>query len=289
MSAWDGKGLVSTDWLDAHLHDPALRIYDVTVHLRPATPGPYTIESGRGDYEAGHVPGAAFLDLVADLSDTTTDIPFMMPPADHLARALGTAGIARGARVVFYSAASPMWATRAWWMLHSMGFGDVAVLDGGFAKWKAEGRPVTTGRQSYAPAALSLTADPAAWADKYAVLEAIGDQAVCTINALSPEVFSGEAATNYGRKGHIPGSKNVPYASLLNADGTFKSAAELRPLFEAVGALARPRTICYCGGGISATMDALALTRLGVRNIAVYDGSMWEWSRDPALPMETGA
>ncbi len=114
------------------------------------------------------------------------------------------------------------------------------------------------------------------------MLAAIGDGAVCTINALSPSVHSGEAATNYGRKGHIAGSRNVPYAALLNADGTYRTDDELRALFDAVGALTRPRVICYCGGGISATMDALALTRLGHPAVAVYDGSMSEWSRDPA-------
>lgn len=289
MSEWNSQGLVSTKWLAENLQDPALRIYDVTVHLRPVTPGPYEIESGRADYEAGHISGAAFIDLVQELSDTTSSIPFTLPSAGALAKTLGAAGVARGKRVVFYSATTPMWATRAWWMLRSMGFSDVAVLDGGFAKWKAEGRPVATGIQSYAPAELSLTADASAWADKDAVLAAIGDQGVCTINALSPEMFRGDAPTNYGRKGHITGSTNVPYASLLNDDGTFKTADDLRPLFDAVGALSRPRIICYCGGGISATMDALALTRLGAKNIAIYDGSMWEWCRDPSLPMETGA
>jgi thiosulfate/3-mercaptopyruvate sulfurtransferase len=120
------------------------------------------------------------------------------------------------------------------------------------------------------------------------VLAAIGDGGVCTINALSPSVHSGEAATNYGRKGHITGSRNVPYAALTRPDGTFRDDAELRALFEGVGAFDR-RAICYCGGGISATMDALALTRLGHPSVAVYDGSMSEWSRDASLPMETGA
>lgn len=288
MNKWDGTGLVSTEWLAENLEDPALRIYDATVHLRPSKAGPYTIESGLSDYEAGHVPGAAFIDLINDLSDTTSKLAFTMPSADHLAKGLGAAGISRGNRVVVYATTTPMWATRAWWMLRSMGFDDVAVLDGGFGKWKAEGRAVATGRQSYAPAVLSLTANPAAWADKQAVLDAIGDEAVCTINALSPDVFSGEGAMSYGRKGHITGSKNVPYAALLNKEGTFRSADELRPLFEAVDALKRRRIICYCGGGISATMDALALTRLGATDIAVYDGSMSEWCRDPELPMETG-
>lgn len=292
MNEWDGKGLVSTDWLAKNIKDPDLRIYDATVHLGPPIGDgrPYSIESGLADYEASHIPGAGFLDLVQDLSDTTSDLSYTMPSADHLAKRFGAAGISRNTRVVVYSTTSPMWATRIWWMLRSMGFNDIAILDGGFAKWKAEGRATTTtGREFYPPATLSLSADTSAWVDKQAVLDAIGDEAVCTINALAPEIFSGEGGRNYGRKGHITGSKNVPYADLLNKDGTYKGLDELRGLFDASGALKRQRIICYCGGGISATMDALALTRLGIHNIAIYDGSMTEWCRDPNLPMETGA
>jgi thiosulfate/3-mercaptopyruvate sulfurtransferase len=121
------------------------------------------------------------------------------------------------------------------------------------------------------------------------VLAAIGDGAVCTINALSPSLHDGTSKTNYGRKGHIKGSRNVPYASLLKEDGSYRDDEELRSFYEAVGAFEKPRAICYCGGGISATMNALALTRLGHPSVAVYDGSMSEWTRDPDLPMETGA
>ena len=127
-----------------------------------------------------------------------------------------------------------------------------------------------------------LKSRPGASADKQAVLEAIADGGVCTINALSPSVHSGESAMNYGRRGHIKGSGNVPYAALLNADGTYRDDQELCSLFAAVGALERPGVICYGGGGISATMDALALTRLGHPSVAVYDGCLSEWSRDPA-------
>lgn len=288
MEDWDGRGLVSTDWLAAHIDDPDLRIFDTTVHLRPAHPGPYRIESGRADYEAGHIPGAAFLDLIRDLSDPDAPFAFTMPSVERLARALGAAGIGRDARVVAYTTTTPMWATRLWWMLRSAGFEAVAVLDGGFGKWTAEGRPTETTMRRYPPADLSLTSRPGAWADKQAVLAALEDGAVCTINALPPGLHTGEAPSSYGRKGRIKGSRNVPYASLLKGDGTYRDDAELRALFNAVGAFERPRVICYCGGGVSATMDALALTRLGHPSVAVYDGSMSEWCSDPDLPMETG-
>lgn len=289
MAHYDGRGLVSTEWLAGHLADPDLRIFDVTVHLRPASPGPYTIESGRADYEAGHVPGAAFLDLARDLSDPDARLPFTKPSPERLAAALGAAGVGPRSFVVAYSTPTPMWATRAWWLLRAAGFDNAAVLDGGLAKWKAEGRPLESGARAYPPAGLTLAARSDAWADKDAVLAAIADGGVCTINALSPSVHSGESATNYGRKGHIAGSRNVPYAALLKPDGSYREDAELRALFDGVGAFERPRAICYCGGGISATMDALALTRLGHPSVAVYDGSMSEWSRDPTLPMELGA
>jgi thiosulfate/3-mercaptopyruvate sulfurtransferase len=289
MDGWDGRGLVSTAWLAANLHDPALRIFDVTVHLRPATPGPYTVESGRADYEAGHIPGAAFLDLTHDLSDTTSGLHFTRLPAERLAQALGAAGVGDDSRVVAYSTTAPMWATRLWWMLRAAGFDNAGVLDGGFARWIAEGRPVESGERAYPPARLTLSERPDAWADQAAVLAAIDDGGVCTINALSPSAHAGTSPTDYGRKGRIKGSQNVHYAALVDEDGRFRSDPELRELFDAVGAFGKARAICYCGGGISATMDALALTRLGHPSVAVYDGSMSEWVRDPTLPMETGA
>lgn len=287
---WDGRGLITTEALARRLGDADLRIYDVTVHLRPSTSGgPYRVESGREDYERAHIPGAAFLDLGRDLSDPDSALNFTMPRVERLQAALAAAGVGQGCKVVVYSATTPMWATRLWWMLRSCGFDDAAVLDGGLAKWLAEARPVASGVERYAAAALTLSPRPGLWADKTDVLAAVGDGAVCTINALSPSVHSGTSETNYGRKGHIRGSRNVPYAALLKDDGTFRDDAELRTLFDAVGALERPRVICYCGGGISATMDALALTRLGHPSVAVYDGSMSEWSRDPELPMDLGA
>ena len=236
-----------------------------------------------------HIPGGAFLDLGRDLSDTRSKFAFTLPQTGHLERAFGEAGIGPKTRVVLYTTTNPMWATRVWWMLRASGFDNVAVLDGGYGKWVAEDRPVEIGTRSYAPARLSLTARAQYWADKAAVLAAVGDGAVCTINALSPGVHSGESKMSYGRKGHIAGSRNVPYAALLNEDGTWRSDDELRPHYEGVGAFERARAICYCGGGISATMNALVLTRLGHPWVAVYDGSMAEWCADAEAPMETGA
>lgn len=264
-----------------------LRIFDATVHLRPAKPGPYTVESGRTDYEAAHIPSAAFADLSTDLSDSTSPLRFTLPSTTRLEAALSALGLSDGDDCVLYSSTSPMWATRLWWMLRSLGF-DAMVLDGGLVKWRAEGRPVVTGVEHYPPGTFHARPRHGLWADKNEVQGAIGDGAVCTINALSASAHAGTAAVHYGRPGHISGSVNVPYASLLDDDGTFAPAARLRMAFASAGALAKPRVICYCGGGISATMDALALTLLGHRNVAVYDGSLSEWVLDPTLPMTTG-
>ena len=283
--------LISTAALAERLASPdasqRLRLYDATVHLRPAQPGPYVVESGRADYEAAHIPSAAFADLAQALSDTASPLRFTLPSPAALEAALSAIGLSNDHDCVIYSSTSPMWATRLWWMLRSMGF-DAAVLDGGLAKWKAEGRALASGSESYPAGRFQATADAARWADKHEVLRSIGDDAVCTLNALTASMHAGTAELNYGRKGHIQGSVNVPYPSLLNADGTYRRVDELRATFDAVGALRKPRIICYCGGGISATMDALALTLIGHDNVAVYDGSMSEWVLDPALPMELG-
>lgn len=283
--------LISTDALAEKLARPdardRLRLYDTTVHLRQAQPGPYVVESGRADYEAAHIPSAAFIDLARDLSDTTSPLRFTMPSPAALEAALSAIGLSNEHDCVVYSSTSPMWATRLWWMLRSMGF-DAAVLDGGLPKWKAEGRALASGSERYPAGRFQAAPDAARWADKHEVLDAIGDEAVCTINALTAPVHAGTAELNYGRKGHIQGSVNVPYPSLLNTDGSYRSVTELRTAFDAVGALLKPRVICYCGGGISATMDALALTLIGHANVAVYDGSMSEWVLDTELPMELG-
>ena len=281
--------LISTPELAARLaaDAPRLRLFDATVHLRPANPGPYTVESGRADYEAAHIPTAAFADLSGELSDANSPLRFTLPPVAQLEAALSSLGLSNGDDCVVYSSTAPMWATRLWWMLRSLGF-EAQVLDGGLTKWRAEGRAVAPGAERYPAGRFRAAPRAGLWANQAEVLRSIGDGAVCMINALTAASHAGTAATHYGRPGHIAGSVNVPYPSLLGADGAFKSAAELRSTFETAGALGKPRVICYCGGGISATMDALALTLVGHRNVAVYDGSLSEWVLDPALPMATG-
>ncbi len=281
--------LVGTEWLAENLGAPDLRIFDATVFLYPNPEGRgYRVESGRERYREGHVPGSAFIDLIEELSDPGAGLPFMMPPPEVAAEKLGAAGIGPDSRVVAYSAGSVMWATRLWWMLRTLGFGRAAVLDGGFAKWRREGRAVTGEPSTYRPSRMPVSPRPSLWADLSEMRQVAAEGRACTINALSPDVYSGEKNV-YGRPGHIPGSHNVYYDSLLDPQSaTFRPVAELRERFASTGALASPRVITYCGGGISATMDALALTLLGHPNVAVYDGSMSEWARRPELPLTLG-
>lgn len=268
--------------------DRRLRIFDATVHLRPARPGPFSVESGLADHCAGRIPGAAFIDLTTALSDPSSPLRFTLPPVAQLEAALSAHGLHNGDDCVVYSSTTPMWATRLWWMLDGLGF-SARVLDGGLAKWRAEGRPVATGAEPYPAGDFRATAQPGRWAHRDEVLQAIGSASVCTINALSASQHAGTAEVHYGRRGHIQGSVNLPYSALLQADGTFRPVDELREALAAVGALEASRVICYCGGGIAATMDALALRLVDHPDVAVYDGSLSEWVLDPALPMATAA
>ncbi len=281
--------LVDTEWLADQLGAPDLRVFDTTVHLRPDPPRTYRIESGRDDYDKGHIPTAGFLDLAGELSDPSSSLSFTMPPPEQLERVLSAAGLGTDTRVVLYSTSHAMWATRMWWMLRASGFDRAAVLDGGWHKWTGEGRTVCKQPCGYPSAAFKASPRPELWADRDEVLGAIGDPTVATVNALPRETHTGEAELNYGRKGHIAGSANVPFASLMERESrTFKAASDLRRELDGVGAFDKERVITYCGGGISATLDAFALTLLGHPGVAVYDGSMSEWVKDESLPMESG-
>jgi len=281
--------LVETDWLAAHLDDADLRVFDCTVWLHPDPPRIYRVESGRADYDKAHIANSAFIDLQGEFSDTGTKLNFMMPSAEAFAAAASAKGIGEGTRVVLYSRGNIQWATRVWWMLRSMGFDAAQVLNGGFEKWQAEGRPVTGAETRYPPARFVARPRPGLFCDRREVLAAIADGATCVVNALRPELHDGSAPVNYGRPGRIPNSVNVPGLALLDpATKTYKPAAELRRMFREAGVLDRKRTVIYCGGGIAATNDAFVLTLLGKDDIAVYDASMSEWANDPALPMETG-
>ena len=237
----------------------------------------------------GHIPGAAYLDLQADLSDKTSPLRFTLPSLEELTKAFAAKGVGHGTFVVLYSHASPVWASRIWWMLRAVGFDEVAILDGGLDKWKAENRPLSTEPVTHPPATLSLRGRPEIFVGKDTIKGAIGDASTLTLNALSHDQHTGTGGVIYGRAGRIAGSSCVPAASLFGADKALKPIADLRAAFEGVGAAPDKRVLVYCGGGIAATLDAFVLTALlGHRNVSVYDNSMQEWANDPALPMEAG-
>jgi thiosulfate/3-mercaptopyruvate sulfurtransferase len=281
--------LISTDDLARRMGAPALRVFDCTTYLRPGPDGRYIAESGRANYDKGHIPGAAFLDLQADLSDPRSTLRFTLPPLEPLTKAFAAQGVGHGTSVVLYSHASPVWSTRVWWMLRAVGFDEVAILDGGLDKWKAENRPLATAPATYTPATLTLRGRPEMFVDKTAIKGAIGKPDTLTLNALSLDQHKGTGGVVYGRPGRIAGSSCVPAASLFGTDKTLKPIGELRAAFDGVGAAPDKRVLVYCGGGIAATLDAFVLTALlGHRNVSVYDNSMQEWSNDSSLPMETG-
>ena len=286
------RSLITTEQLAAEIGQSALRVYDCTTYLEPMPPGsdaPYTAVPGRHTFEAGHIPGADFLDLQGEFSDSTTHLRFMMPAIGQLEGAFGRHGVGQDSKIVLYSIGTSMWATRFWWMLRSLGF-DAAVLDGGFDKWQAEERPVERGPAAgYPPASFKATPSHGYFVDKPAVLAAIEKPESVIVNALGSQFHRGQEPGRYGRPGRIPGSVNVSAATLLDHDSkTFVALADARAKFEQQGVTKDKKIICYCGGGISATIDLFMLHQLGYDNVTLYDASMGEWARDPTLPIETG-
>jgi len=279
--------LVTTDWLAENLDDPQLRVFECTVFIQPSADGGFRPVSGREEWSKGHIPGSGFADLTEGLADTSHALPFMMPSAEQFAEAMGRYGVGPGTHVVLYDRMLNMWAARVWWMLRVFGFDDAAVLSGGWRKWTADGREVSTELPAYSQAVFEPRSRPELIATKDDVRASIESGATCLINALTPEEHRGDVSM-YARPGHIPGSVNVSARDLLNrSTQEYLSLDELRALVEPTGALDSARVVTYCGGGIAASSDAFILTLLGQENVAVYDGSLLEWAADPELPMST--
>lgn len=282
--------VVDAGWLASHLEHPDLVVLEASIDLDSATGEAVAL---RADFDAGRVPGAVFVDMIAELSDADADARmahvgrmFMLPAPAVFADVLGRAGVGDDTAVVVYTRTSPMWSARLWWMLRYFGHDRVAVLDGGLDAWRAQGHPVDA--VAGVPVPRTFVPRP-----RRELLATVDDVRGCTpgggvvINALRPELFRGEEAGRRPRAGRIPGSVNVPFLDVYDETGRLRSAEALRPLFSEVGALDAPQVVTYCGGGIAACSDALALATLGVE-AAVYDGSLNEWASDPDLPIEVG-
>lgn len=262
--------VVSTEWLAQRLGDPGVRVVDATLPL-VGQPG-----HGRDSYDAGHIPGAVFFDINA-IADPDTDLPHMLPSPAAFAQAAGDLGLGPNHTVVVYDAHGIYSAPRVWWTLRAMGHEDVFVLDGGMKTWLAEGRPVEAAPAQPEPAPRPLAFQPDLVADIADVTEMLASGRAQVVDARSAARFRGDAPEPRAslRSGHMPGALNLPFNEVVRSDGTLKSAEELRPAFAHVD-LGRP-IITTCGSGVTASVLALALARLGRFDVAVYDGSWTEW------------
>ena len=279
--------IVEAASLLSQLDDPGLRIFECTTYLiAPDEQSPYTVVSGRQDYLSAHIPGAAYLDLQNSLSVGDSPYRFTLPALDSLTARFAAAGIDDSTRVVLYSRGSAQWASRIWWMLRAIGFDNAGILNGGWKAWQAQGGPIAADECSYAPGSLTNRPRDNLFVGKHEVLAAMRSSQTRVINALSASMHAGHNR-RYGRPGRIPGSKNVPAASLLDTNsGRFVDATRASELFAGTGVSSDKPAIIYCGGGIAATLDAFILHQLGFEDIAVYDNSLNEWANDPSLPIE---
>ncbi len=275
--------MVSTDWLAAHIKDPDLRILDATWFM------PDDGRDARAEYRACHIPGARFFDI-DEISDHRSDLPHMVPPVEKFMSRLRAMGVGDGHQVVVYDALGLFSAARVWWLFRLMGQPDIAVLDGGLPKWVAEGRevedlpPMVRDRHMTVRRQNQMVRD----VTQVAAASKLGDHEI--LDARSPGRFTGrEDEPRPGlRKGHVPGSRNVHYRDLLNADGTMKSPEDLRAMFDAAGVDLGKPAITTCGSGVTAAIINLALERIGKTDHSLYDGSWAEWGAFPTVPVATG-
>ena len=274
--------LVSAAWLREHLDDPDLVVIDATVLVEPDGSGNLLSINGRESFEAGHIPGAVFADLLGDLSDLDAEYEFTAPSPERFAAAMGALGVGDDSRVILYDTFNMVWAARVWWMLRWIGFDRAALLDGGLAAWTAEGGDVSTEAVTPTARTLSVKLRPELMVGQDEVRAAIGDESVKLIDSMPEQHYRGEWAM-YARPGHITGASNVPTTALFDESGKFRSREELDALFESDR---DARTITYCGGGIAAAADAFVLHRLGFTDVAIYDVSLQEWAANPENPMD---
>jgi thiosulfate/3-mercaptopyruvate sulfurtransferase len=276
--------LVSTEWLAKELGASDLRIVDATWHMPDAGRNP------AAEYEGGHIPGAVFMDL-AELADANTSLPNMLPRPEKFASRMQSLGLGDGSRIVVYDDSPFKTATRAWWMLTLFGAHDVAILDGGIAKWKAEMRPLETGKPALRHRHFTVWQDDSGVRSKADMLANLHSKDAVVVDARGAGRFTGEEREPRAdmASGHIPGSRNLPYSNLFNPDGTWKQGDALRAAFDEAGVDLDKPMITTCGSGITAAAVLFGARLLGKKDVALYDGSWSEWGLDPDTPKATGA
>ena len=283
MTRDDPKTLVSTQWLAAHLKDPDLRVLDASWYLPGSERDPFA------EYQRAHIPGARFFDL-DDVSDHRSDLPHMVPPVEKFMSRMRAMGVGDGHQIVVYDGSGLFSAPRVWWLFKLMGQMDIAVLDGGFPKWKAEGHPVEDFPPILRDRHMMVRRQNHMIKDVTQVSAAskLGESEI--VDARSPGRFYGkDPEPRPGlRAGHIPGSKNVFYKDLLKADDTMKSPDEMRQVFVEAGVDLDKPVITSCGSGVTAAILSLGLTRMGKTDHSLYDGSWTEWGMFPTLPIASG-
>jgi thiosulfate/3-mercaptopyruvate sulfurtransferase len=282
MSTHSSGHFVSPEWLEAHLHDDNLAIVDASWWM------PASGRNAHEDYLAGHIPGAVFFDLDA-IADKASDLPHMLPAPEDFAHAVGKLGISDAQSVVVYDAAGLFSAARVWWTFRIMGAREVYLLAGGLPRWKAEGRPLSSGAEKPAPKEFTPSFDTGAVAHLGDMRSALEDGTAQVVDARSPTRWRGEEAEPRPgvQPGHMPGSHNVHYASLI-ADGALKSAPELHAAFDAAGVDLEHPIVTTCGSGVTAAILALAIEEIGRPLPRLYDGSWAEWGAHPDVPIERG-
>jgi thiosulfate/3-mercaptopyruvate sulfurtransferase len=275
--------LVSTEWLANELGANDLRVVDATYFaLDPA-------RDAQADYEAGHIPSAVYLDL-ANLKDETSSLPGMLPTAEKFASRMQSLGLGDGSRIVLYDNSPHRTAARAWFMFRMFGVNQVAILDGGLQKWIAEGRELETGKVALRHRHFTIWRDPDAVRDLAQMKANVASGAEEVVDARSEKRFTGEEADPRGLAlGHIPGSKNLPFDRLLNADGTFKSKDEIQAAFDAAGVDPAKPLVTTCGSGVTAAVVLFAAALLGREDVSLYDGSWSEWGLLPDTEKATGS
>lgn len=276
--------LVSTEWLAGELGANDLRIIDATLFFAQHE------RNARAEFETGHIPGAVFLDL-NELADPATSLPYMLPSPEKFASRMQALGLGDGSRIVVYDNSPLRSAARAWWMLTLFGAHDVALLDGGFAKWQAEGRGTESGKPVVRHRHFTVWGDTKTVRTMQQMTDNLRTKAEQVVDARPAGRFVGTdpEPRDSLRRGHIPGSRNLPYTDVFNDDGTWKQGDELRAVFTAAGIdLAKP-VVTTCGSGITASVLVFAATLLGATDVGLYDGSWAEWGASATAPVVSGA